>query len=320
MAQVALREGPALLMEYLNLAAYKFVDLPAPALPSLQDSLRERCGAAEFRGTILLSTEGINLMLAGVRDRLDAFAANLELDPRIGSLPWKRSFSDHLPFNRMLVKIKREIIACGDPSIRPADEPAEYMPPRELKQRLDAGDDVVLLDTRNDYETALGTFSHARTIPMATFRSFSDHVDALEDLDPERPIVTFCTGGIRCEKAAIALRRRGFRNVYQLEGGILRYFEDCGGEHFDGECFVYDRRVALDSRLRETETAQCFNCLHPVSPAEQQSAAYVHGVSCPRCASDSADSSESTAEQDSPQRKLSPERLGARTTTAGTKE
>lgn len=269
-------------MSILNVAAYKFVDLDD--LPALRTQLREAAAAQALKGTILLAPEGINLFLAGVPEKLEAFLAQLLADPCFAGMPVKRSYSAEQPFNRMLVKIKREIITMRRPEIRPAQQPAPRIAPRELKRWLDEGREVVLLDTRNAFEVAVGTFEGAQELGLRSFSQFPAEVEKrLEDWR-DKPVVTFCTGGIRCEKAAPLMQRLGFREVYQLDGGILQYFEDCGGAHWRGECFVFDKRVALDPQLRETATTQCYACQAVLTPEDQQSPDYVVGVSCPKCA------------------------------------
>jgi len=274
---------PRSALDYLNLAAYKFVRIEANELDLLKQRLKTECVEADFRGTILLSCEGINVSLAGAVGPLEGFCRRLATDPRFSDLAYKRTWSSHRPFNRMLVRIKQEIIAFGVPGVRPEEDPAPYIEPTDLQAWLDRDRDVTLLDTRNRYEIELGTFRGARDLDLRTFRSFPDALGKLDALDPEKPVVTFCTGGIRCEKAAPLLAQRGFREVYQLRGGILDYFAECGGKHYEGECFVYDRRVALDASLRETATAQCYRCLQPVRVEEQALESYVPGESCPRC-------------------------------------
>jgi len=273
-------------MNYLNVSAYKFVELGS--LESLRADLRERCVAAGLKGTVLLSPEGINLFLAGVESGLRGVLAWLAADARFAGLPVKESWSAEQPFNRMLVKIKREIITMKKPQIRPMQERAPHVDAATLKRWLDAGHDdagraVTLLDTRNAFEVEVGTFTDAIDPGI---RSFSEFPATLEKLAPElqgRTVVTFCTGGIRCEKAVLYMQGQGYENVYQLDGGILRYFEEVGGAHYSGNCFVFDRRVALTPELQETGHAECFNCRAVVSPMEQRLAAYVVGVSCPAC-------------------------------------
>jgi RluA family pseudouridine synthase len=266
----------------VNIAAYKFA--PLDGLKDLRARLLALCKARHLRGTILLSTEGINLFVAGERDDVDALLAELRSLPGLEDLQAKISESERQPFNRMLVRIKKEIIAFGVPGIDPARRPSPKLAPRELKRWLDEGRPVTLLDTRNDYEIKLGTFAGATTLGIDHFREFPQAVEKLPADWKTRPIVMFCTGGIRCEKAGPFMQREGYENVYQLDGGILRYFEECGGAHYDGECFVFDQRVGLDAGLQETESDQCFACLTPLTKEDQQDARYEKGVACPYCA------------------------------------
>jgi len=267
--------------QFLNLAAYKFV--PLTRLAERRDQLRSFCLDLELRGTILLSSEGINLFVAGNRGAVEQLLAKLQQDEEIGALEVKESFSDHQPFNRMLVRLKKEIIAFGIEGIDPHNSPSQKISPQQLKQWLDEGRPITLLDTRNDYEVRLGTFRNAVPIGVDHFRNFPQAVDQLPEDFPDQPIVMFCTGGIRCEKAGPYMQQAGFRDVYQLEGGILKYFEECGGEHYDGECFVFDKRTALDANLQETTTTLCYACQSPLTLEEQQSPHYVPSESCLYC-------------------------------------
>jgi UPF0176 protein len=263
--------------EIVNIAAYKFA--PLTGLVELRDELRVFTKPRDLRGTILLAPEGINLFVAGIRGDVDALLDRLRQVPGLAELPFKESFSADRPFNRMLVKIKKEIIAFGVPGIDPARRPARRLAARDLKRWLDEGRAVTLLDTRNDFEVATGTFDGAVAVGVDDFRDFPK-------AEPVRrgPVVTFCTGGIRCEKAAPLLEREGFTDVWQLDGGILKYFEECGGTHFHGQCFVFDKRVALKPDLTPGGLAQCFVCQAILSVDEQSSADYAEGISCPRCA------------------------------------
>lgn len=272
---------------FLNVSAYKFVELGA--LENLRAELRERCVAAGLKGTVLLSEEGINLFLAGVEERLRGVLAWLTADARFAGLPVKESWSAEQPFNRMLVKIKREIITMKHPMVRPAAGRAPHVDAVTLKRWLDAGRDdagrpVTLLDTRNAFEVEVGTFEGAINPHIRSFGEFPAKVEALAPDLAKSTVVTFCTGGIRCEKAALYMREQGLEHVYQLDGGILKYFEEVGGAHYEGDCFVFDRRVALTPALDAAGYAECFNCRAVVSPAQQQSPDYVVGASCPACA------------------------------------
>ena len=265
----------------VNIAAYHFADLEN--LVELRSDLRGFCDARSLRGTILLAPEGINMFVAGSREGIEELLARVREIPGLAELEAKMSFSREQPFNRMFVKIKREIIAFGVEGI----EPAKYTSPRvtaqELKRWLDEGRHVTLLDTRNNFELEAGTFSNAVAIGVEDFRDFPRAVDRLPEEMKQQTIVTFCTGGIRCEKAAPYMERQGFNDVYQLDGGILKYLEECGSEHYEGECFVFDKRVAVDADLQESDLRQCFVCRAILSLSELASKQYVEGVSCPRC-------------------------------------
>jgi RluA family pseudouridine synthase len=265
----------------VNIAAYRF--LPLTDLRALRDRLERQCKEWELKGTILVSPEGINLFVAGTPDKIEQLLALLRSIPGLETLQAKVSETDHQPFRRMLVRIKKEIIAFGVEGIDPARRTSPKLAPQELKRWLDDGRPVTLLDTRNDYEVKLGTFRNAVPIGINHFRDFPQAVSKLAPELKQQPIVMFCTGGIRCEKAGPLMEREGFENVFQLDGGILKYFEECGGEHYDGECFVFDGRVGVDAGLQETESCQCFNCQSPLTREEQQHEHFVEGQSCPYC-------------------------------------
>jgi UPF0176 protein len=234
-------------MQFINLAGYKFVSLDG--LDDLKATLQQHCQDLELKGTILLSFEGINIVLAGTEEGVASFQAAMRADPRFADLRFKRSASAYQPFERMLVKIKKEIITLRVPGLDPAKERAPAVAPAELKRWLDEGREVVLLDTRNAFEVEAGTFDGALDLRLSSFGQFAAAADRLDASLKDKTIVTFCTGGIRCEKAAPVLIGKGFRNVFQLDGGILQYFEECGDAHFNGRCFVFDQRVALDGNL-----------------------------------------------------------------------
>jgi RluA family pseudouridine synthase len=265
----------------LNIAAYRFAVLDD--LPTLRTGLQALCRAHGLRGTILLSAEGINLFVAGSDEGVDALLARLRSIPGLASLDVKCSYTALQPFRRMLVRIKKEIIAFGVPGIDPARRTSPKLAPRQLKAWLDEGRPLTLLDTRNNYEVKLGTFENALAADVENFRDFPAAVAKLPEKLKDQTIVMFCTGGIRCEKAGPYMESQGFRHVLQLDGGILKYFEECGGAHYRGECFVFDQRVGVDPALRETDTAQCFKCLSSLTAEEQRDARYVPGVSCPWC-------------------------------------
>lgn len=232
----------------LNISAYRFVELDDR--PQLRDDLLTQCLERELRGTILLAPEGINLFLAGAPEAVHGFLDSLRADARFAGLEAKESWSAEQPFRKMLVKLKNEIIRMDHPTIRPADGRGRSVSPVTLKRWLDQGHDddgreVVMLDTRNAFEVDYGTFRDTVDFRIEKFTEFPqavlDHRAALEG----RTVVSFCTGGIRCEKTSIYMQEQGFDNVLQLEGGILKYFEEVGGDHWDGACFVFDEREAL---------------------------------------------------------------------------
>ncbi|HYW55687.1 MAG TPA: sulfurtransferase [Polaromonas sp.] len=240
------------MMKVLNIAAYKFVGLDQ--LESLQQAVSHKLHQLELKGTVLLAEEGINLFLAGPAPAIHDFLAHLRQDSRFADLQAKESWSHAQPFRKLLVKVKREIIRMDHPAIQPVLGRAPAIDAVTLKRWLDAGHDdqgqpVVTLDTRNAFEVEVGTFKNAIDWRINKFTEFPQALlDHREEL-AGKTVVSFCTGGIRCEKAAIFMREAGVENVYQLDGGILKYFEDSGHAHFDGECFVFDDRRGLDPSL-----------------------------------------------------------------------
>ena len=265
----------------VNIAAYKFVEMNR--LEVLRGELKRECHSLGLRGTILLSGEGINLFLAGSREAVDRIMGRLRALPGLSDLEVKESFSDQQPFNRMLVKIKREIIAFGVDGIAPARRTSTKLPARQLKAWLDEGRPVRLMDVRNDYEIDLGTFRGAERLGIHHFRDFPEATEGLSEEAKNAPLVMFCTGGIRCEKAGPLMERLGFREVYQLEGGILKYFEECGGAHYEGGCFVFDSRVVLDPDLKPTGAIQCYGCQSVLTHEDVQSPKFRFGKCCPHC-------------------------------------
>ena len=265
----------------INISCYRFARMDG--LKALRERLIGFCKERELKGTILLAPEGINFFVAGEGEAIEALLGLLRALPGLADLAPSYSESEQQPFSRMLVRLKKEIIAFGVEGIDPAVHTAPRIEARVLKQWLDEGRPVVLYDTRNDYEVKLGTFRHAIPAGIDHFRDFPAAVARLPEAMKDAPVVTFCTGGIRCEKAAPFMERAGFREVYQLEGGILKYFEEVGGDHYDGECFVFDQRVGIDPALRETGSAVCFACQAPLTADEQEDPRYVVNVSCPHC-------------------------------------
>lgn len=252
----------------MNVSGYRFVELDD--LSDLQASLTFRLTASGSRGTVLIAAEGINVSLAGTRQQIDDARAALDEDARFQGMWLKQSFSDCVPFARLKVRVRREIIAFeGDdaplrtPALTRARRDSPGVDPATLRQWLDDGRDITLLDTRNAYEVASGTFRKAQDLGIDNFRDFTAAVEAAVEagtLDPTQPLVTFCTGGIRCEKAAPWLLANGFSKVWQIEGGILNWFAHCGSEHWQGDCFVFDDRVEIDADLAPTGASLCPDC------------------------------------------------------------
>jgi UPF0176 protein len=237
----------------INISCYKFVTLTDRE--ALKSDLAARCLELNLKGTILLAPEGINVFLAGSRAAIDAIVAHLRADPRFADLAPKESLSAEPPFKRMRVRLKKEIITMKHPLIRPEAGRAPSVAAARLKQWLDRGCDdegrpVVMLDTRNDYEVAAGTFDNAVDYDIGVFSEFPPRLASHLGDFAGKTVVSFCTGGIRCEKAAIHMKEIGIEHVYQLEGGILKYFEEVGGAHYHGDCFVFDEREVLSADLQ----------------------------------------------------------------------
>ena len=234
-------------------AAYRFVDIDEPH--ALRETLFARAEAADLKGTVLLAHEGINLMLAGEQTRLDHWLGALQSDPRFATLEMKRHSADHVPFQRLRVKVKREIIRMNQPAVRPAAQRASAVDAATLARWLqqghcDEGRPVLMLDTRNGFEVDAGAFDGAADWRLERFSDFPAALAAHRDELEGKTIVSYCTGGIRCEKAAIWMQQAGYEHVRQLDGGILGYFEQVGGFGYRDRCFVFDERVALDPDLK----------------------------------------------------------------------
>jgi UPF0176 protein len=242
---------------FTNIAAYRFVGLDDPM--SMRPAYQDICRRLGLVGTILLAPEGINLFLAGSDEGIASFLEWLRSDARFRDIEVKTSYSSEVPFKRMLVKLRKEIITMRLPLIKPETGRAPTVEPQTLKRWLDKGHDdtgrpVVLMDTRNAFEADVGTFEGAIDYRITKFTEFPQVVAQASELRG-KTVVTFCTGGIRCEKAAIYMKNIGFDHVYQLDGGILKYFEDVGSAHFTGDCFVFDQRTALSPELVPTNSA-----------------------------------------------------------------
>jgi UPF0176 protein len=264
----------------VNVSGYLFTSLRPD---SLQTLIKEKGDSLGIKGTVLLSIEGINCFFAGASENIAEFSEFLFTELEIPRFELKKSFSDYQPFKRFLVKIKKEIISTGREDLNPNIDPTPYITAEELKTLYDKNEDFIILDTRNDYEIKLGKFKNALDLEVSTFRKFIAKSASAPDEWRSKPVVTYCTGGIRCEKAALLLRRQGFENVRQLQGGILKYFENCGSNHYEGECFVFDRRIGVNANLIETDTTQCYACRSPLLPEDIESEYYVYEESCPYC-------------------------------------
>ena len=236
--------------EFVNIAGYKFISLAD--LPERVAATREVAAASGLTGTVIYAPEGINIFVAGAREDVDGLLAYLRAMPEFADLQVKESLSATQPYRRLFIKLKTEIIRLNRPDINPALAPAPRVTAKELAKWLGEKREVVLLDTRNEFEIDHGTFTGAVRIGIDHFPRFDARVNDWALSDPalkDKTIVTFCTGGIRCEKAAPLMIEKGFKNVFQLDGGILKYFEECGGAHYEGDCFVFDERIAVDFAL-----------------------------------------------------------------------
>jgi predicted sulfurtransferase len=264
----------------VNIAGYRFVHLHDPE--EMKVRFLEECLDLELKGTVLLSYNGINFYVAGLQKSIDEFVKFIEYDERLLDIPLKKSYTEYQPYRRMIVKKKKEIISLGLSDVRPIEYTSPSISPTKLKQWLNENKDFILLDTRNDYELRVGSFEKAIDLNIKTFRGFPDAIKGL-NVDKTKTVVMFCTGGIRCEKASVVMENEGWENVLQLEGGILNYFQECGGRHWDGDCFVFDQRVAVNSNLEESEIEMCFICREPLTLEEQDSEEYVIMKYCPYC-------------------------------------
>ncbi len=270
---------------FLTAALYQFVDLPDFA--DLRDPLLACCEAHGVKGTLLLAREGINGTIAGPQAGVHAVLAHLRADPRLARLPHKESWSEHPPFHRMKVRLKKEIVTLRVPGLDPSKTVGQYVKPQDWNALL-ADPDVLLIDTRNDYEVAIGTFQGAVNPNIKTFTELPAWLDAQPALQGEgrKPkVAMFCTGGIRCEKSTALMKMRGFDEVYHLEGGILKYLEEVPPEQstWQGECFVFDERVSVGHGLAPGPHELCRSCRWPLGAEDKASPHYVKGVSCGHC-------------------------------------
>ncbi|OUR77995.1 hypothetical protein A9Q83_08355 [Alphaproteobacteria bacterium 46_93_T64] len=263
-------------------ALYQFVSLPD--YKELQPKILKACLDNNIQGTLLLAEEGINGTIAGTQEEIKTLLAYLKSDPRLENLSHKEAINEERPFYRMKVRLKKEIVTLGAPGTDPKKMVGAYIKPKDWNDLI-ADPDVLLVDTRNDYEVEVGTFKGALNPNTTTFREFKEYVANNLDKDKHKKVAMFCTGGIRCEKSTSYLLREGFEEVYHLEGGILQYFEDVPEEEssWEGECFVFDQRVTVNHALEKGSYDQCYACRFPITEEEKQSPLYIKGVSCPRC-------------------------------------
>lgn len=267
---------------YIVAALYKFAHLPDYA--ALRDPLLNCMLRNKVIGSLLLAEEGINGTIAGERAGIDAVLAHLKSDPRLADLPHKESTAEEVPFYRTKVKLKKEIVTMGIPQVDPNRVIGTYIKPEDWNALI-SDPDVLVLDTRNDYEYELGTFKGAIDPDIKTFRDFPGYIN--KNLDPKnhKKVAMFCTGGIRCEKSTSHLLSLGFEDVYHLQGGILKYLENVPEAEslWQGECFVFDNRVTVIHDLKEGHRQVCRGCRHALSEADKNSPEFEEGVSCPSC-------------------------------------
>jgi UPF0176 protein len=271
---------------YLTTAMYHFVSLPY--FKTLREPLLNFCVAKGIKGTILLADEGINGTVAGLEKSILELLDYLKTDPlfegNFKDLGHKESWSDKHPFYRMKVKLKKEIVTLGVPGVSPTKMVGKYVKPQDWNKII-SDPEVVLIDTRNDYEYAIGTFKNAINPETQTFREFPKYVKKHFDPKKHKKVAMFCTGGIRCEKASSFMMSEGFDEVYHLEGGILKYLEEVKPDEslWQGECFVFDQRVAIKHGLEVGDYDQCYACRYPLSRDDIKSDKYTPGISCPHC-------------------------------------
>lgn len=267
---------------YIVAALYKFVNLPDYV--ELRDKLYQHLVLNKVKGTLLLAEEGINGTICGTREGIDAVRQWLDADGRFEGLSYKESFADEPAFYRTKVKLKTEIVTMGVPGVNPQHIVGTYVKGEDWN-RLIEDPDTILIDTRNDYEVAIGTFKNAVNPNTTSFREFPQWAAENLDKTKHKKVAMFCTGGIRCEKSTAYLKEQGFDEVYHLDGGILKYLEEMPEDNslWQGECFVFDQRVAVKHGLEQGSYDQCYACRMPLSPADMQSDKYIKGMSCPHC-------------------------------------
>ena len=268
-------------LDVLNIAGYKFE--PLNDVEVLVPEFQSVCDDLDLKGSVYLSPNGINFSLAGSEEAIQQYLYFMEQDKRFLDIPLKKTYSETQPFRRMKVRQKKEIISLGRDDINPRELTGDYVTPQELYAMYENNEDVIVLDTRNVYETRVGLFENAVDLQLDTFRDFPDAIEQLPEEYKDKQIVMYCTGGIRCEKASAVMLKAGFSDVKQLEGGVLDYFKETGGKYWNGDCFVFDERVALDTDLNETEYIYCYICREPLSAEEKASPDFKINEYCPYC-------------------------------------
>ena len=266
---------------FLNIAGYKFERLDR--LDTLIPEFQDKCDELELKGSVYLSPRGINFSISGTEANIEKYIDFMESDSQFLNIPLKKTYSETQPFRRMKVRLKKEIISLGRDDIDPRELTGEYVSPQELLSMYENNEDVIVLDTRNEYETRVGLFENAVDLQLDTFRDFPKAIEQLPEEYKDKKIVMYCTGGIRCEKASAVMLKAGFTDVKQLEGGVLDYFKETGGKYWNGDCFVFDERVALDTDLNETEYIYCYICREPLSAEEKASPDFKINEYCPYC-------------------------------------
>jgi UPF0176 protein len=298
----------------LVITFYKFVSLPDFA--EKQGILLSYCQAQEVKGTILLAKEGINgTIAASSRHSVDSVLSFLRSDPRLADLEHKESVADTLPFERMKVRLKQEIVTLGLPEVDPNQQVGTYISPQDWNDLI-CDPEVTVIDTRNDYEVDIGTFQRAQNPQTESFRQFPDYVRQHLDPSKHKKVALFCTGGIRCEKASSFLLAQGFEEVYHLQGGILKYLEEVPTEEslWEGECFVFDERVAVGHGLESGSYEMCPSCGHPISDKDKASQKYELGISCPHCFDSLTEDKRLRMQQKQRQMELAKKRAGEAST------
>jgi UPF0176 protein len=263
-------------------ALYKFISLPDYS--ELQLPLLSFCQAQGIKGTILLAQEGINGTIAGSRQQIDTVLAFLRTDSRFTDLEHKESYTEIPPFERLKIRLKKEIVTLGLPEVNPAEKVGTYVKPEDWNDLI-SNPEVTVIDTRNDYEVSIGTFKGAENPQTQIFRDFPEYVQQHLDSSKHKKVAMFCTGGIRCEKASSYLLSQGFEEVYHLQGGILKYLEEVSEEEslWEGECYVFDERITVRHGLEVGNHELCFCCGYPISEPDKSSPEYEEGISCPHC-------------------------------------